>query len=935
MPTKLIEVALPLADINAAARREKSIRHGHPSTLHLWWARRPLAAARAVLFAQLVDDPSAHPDQFPTEAAQQRERERLFQILRELVQWENSTNETVLQQARAEIWRSTGGAPPAVYDPFCGGGTIPLEAQRLGLQTYGSDLNPVAVLITKALVEIPPQFRDRPPVHPSDGQLLARQPWRGAAGLAADIRYYGAWLRDEAERRIGHLYPKVSLPPELGEGEAPVIAWLWARTVASPNPAFRNVHVPLVRSFVLSTRKGHEAWVEPVVDVAKRTYCFKVQVGGAIPAEAKMGTKTKRGASFRCLISGQPIPEDYIKQEARAGRLGVRLLAVVGEGPRGRVYLPPNVEHERVASEIVGDGPVEIQQRLAYDPKNIWCTLYGIETFDQLFTPRQLMALTTFSDLIAECRERVWADAIAAGLPDDGQPLHEGGTGATAYADAIATYLALAVDKVVDRNSALCSWDATRDTIRNTFARQALPMVWDFAEANPFSDSTGNWVGAVSWVADAVQQAPVQQEQGVIRQADACEPGPYRNVSVSTDPPYYDNSGYADLSDFFYVWLRRSLRPVFPDLFATVLTPKANELVATPYRVNGDKGKAKAHFEQGLRQAFGHLRAQADPTYPVTVYYAFKQTETDESGEDGEEGLAVSTGWETMLEGLLYSGFTVVGTWPMRTELGNRPIANGSNALASSIVLVCRIRPDDAPTISRREFLRLLHQELPSRVRALQASNIAPVDLAQSAIGPGMEVFSRYRAVLEADGHPMRVRTALALINEVLDVVLAEQESEYDPATRWALKWFQQFAFNEGSFGEAEVLSKAQDVALARWDGRLLQARGGKVRLLTVGELDPEWNPPRDVTVWEAVHHLARTLQDRGEQAAAALLARLPMVSGPARDLAYRLYSLCDQRGWPSDAVTYNSLVTSWPELQRLAGGGAVGTQQASWWEEA
>ncbi len=910
-PKKLIEVALPLDAINTASRREKSIRHGHPSTLHLWWSRKPLATTRAVLFAQLVDDPSAHPEQFPTEAAQAAERERLFGILQQLVIWENSTKESVLAEARAEILRSTGGTPPPVYDPFCGGGSIPLEAQRLGLDARGSDLNPVAVLISKALVEIPPRFRGRPPVHPGQHHAAYAGAWQGAAGLAEDLRYYGEWMRQAAEARIGSLYPPATLPPEQGGGPARVIAWLWVRTVASPNPALGGTHVPLTSKWVLSSRKGHEAYVEPISDSERGTYRFEVRTKGT----ARVGTVNRKGAT--CLLSGVPIPFDYIRTEGRAGRLGVKLLAIVADGPRGRIYLPPDAAHEEAPNVARPDW--EPTGEIADNPGHTNVYRYGLTTFAKLFTPRQLTALTTFSDLIPQCRAQVLQDAQAAGLPDDGVSLNEGGRGATAYADAVATYMALAVDKLSDYGSALCSWHVSGEKMRNTFARQALPMVWDFAEANPFSASTGNWSGAVDWVVKAVTAA-LTTGLGQVRQADATTPGHAQGVVVSTDPPYYDNIGYADLADFFYVWLRRSLRDLYPNLFGTLLTPKATELVATPYRFPGGRTEAKAHFEGGLHQAFVRLRAESDPAYPLTVYYAFKQADSEDNGEGQEPGAAefASTGWETMLTGLLQAGFAVVGTWPMRTEMGNRPVANGTNSLASSIVVVCRVRPDEAGAVSRREFLRMLHAELPPALRALQAGQVAPVDFAQAAIGPGMAVFSRYARVLETDGSAMPVRAALTLINQVLDAVLAEQEGEYDPATRWAIKWATQYGWRAGSYGEAEVLSKAQALSLAHWQGRMLEAKAGKVRLLGLAELEPGWRPPADVTAWEAAHHLAAVLMNGGEEQAADLLARLPAVADAARDVAYQLYHLCERRGWAADALPYNMLVSAWPALQQL-----------------
>ena len=768
---KLIEVALPLVAINAAAAREKSIRHGHPSTLHLWWARRPLAAARAVLFAQLVDDPSSRPELFPTEHDQERERRRLFRLIEKLVRWENTTNESVLYAAREEIrksWQRTCADHahhsrsrelfdperlPAFHDPFAGGGALPLEAQRLGMEAHASDLNPVAVLINKAMIEIPPKFAGRAPTNPeahSDSGLLARE-WAGARGLAEDVRFYGRWMRDEAERRIGHLYPRIAVTEAMAHErpdlkryagrELTVIAWLWARTVQSPNPAFTEIAVPLVSTFMLSTKNGKEAYVEPVIEAGR--YRFTVKTGTpADPVEAKKGTKLSRGANFRCVMSGAPIAPAYIKAEGMAGRMGARLMAIVAEGDRGRVYLAPTEEHTAMAScaQPVWKPEVSVPERLTGGT----CYGYGLTTFGDLFTDRQLVALTTFSDLVGEAMDRIRGDAVAAGLPDDGRPLREGGTGATAYAEAVAVYLAFAMDKVVDRGSSLSRWDPTptQSGIINTFSRQALPMTWDFGESNPLGAASGNYVGAVELVAKAILQHPCELA-GLARQEDARTVTIGSHNAVSTDPPYYDNISYADLSDFFYVWLRRSLKPVFPDLFATLAVPKTNELVATPYR-HGDRESAEAFFLHGMVSAFSRLADQAHPGCPVTIYYAFKQSE-----KRADTGTA-STGWSAFLDAVIGSGFSITGTWPMRTELRNRMIGMGANALASSVVLVCRRRPVDAPVTTRRDFIAALKAELPPALSQLQRGNIAPVDLAQAAIGPGMAVYTRY-AMLEED----------------------------------------------------------------------------------------------------------------------------------------------------------------------------------------
>jgi putative DNA methylase len=952
---KLIEVALPLEAINIASAREKSIRHGHPSTLHLWWARRPLAAARAVIFAQMVDDPGSVPEEFPTESDQEQERHRLFRLIEELVEWENTTNEAVLQRARNEIWRSWRRTCadnvdhsraselfdpeklPAFHDPFAGGGSLPLEAQRLGLESYASDLNPVAVLINKAMIEIPPKFAGRPPVNPEarkEKTLLARE-WRGADGLAEDVRYYGQWMRDEAEKRIGHLYPKVEITAEMAK-ERPdlkkyvghkltIIAWLWVRTVKSPNPAFRQIDVPLASTFVLSSKVGKQAQVEPVIE--RDGYYFKVRVGQPRDADAaKNGTRKARG-NFVCLMSGVPIIGDYIKTEGRAGRMGARLMAIVAEGKRERIYLPPT---EVDASAVVtaepkwkpeGDVPPHLTGGT--------CVPYGLTHWADLFTPRQLMALTTFSDLVREARTQILRHTLAAGLPDDDISLSPGDAGGTAYADAIGVYLAFAVDKGSNYWSSLCAWSTSTEKMVSTFGRQALPMVWDYTEANPFSGSSGNWDLGVDQAAKMLLGLGYWGP-GYALQADAQSQVIAISKVVSTDPPYYDNIGYADLSDFFYVWLRRSLRSAIPDLFATLAVPKAEELVATPYR-HGSREKAEAFFLDGMTKAMHRLAEQSHPAFPVTIYYAFKQSESD-----GANGVA-STGWETFIDAVIRAGFTVAGTWPVRTEYtGN--LKRNMSALASSIILVCRKRVIDAPIASRREFVNALKAELPLALYHLQAGNTAPVDLAQAAIGPGMAVFTRYSKVLDTQGNPVSVREALALINQTLDEALAEQEGDFDADSRWALAWFEQSGFDDGEYGVAETLSKAKNTSVSGLSNAgILTSGRGKVRLLKPNELADDWDPTTDerLTDWEIVHHLIRVLESGGERAAAELVGKLGSKAETARQLCYRLYNLCERKKRTAEALSYNGLVQSWPEITRLAReGGQARPAQASLFDE-
>lgn len=940
---KLIEVALPLVAINLASAREKSIRHGHPSTLHLWWARRPLAAARAVIFAQMVDDPSSQRERFPTEEAQEKERQRLFRLIEELVLWENTTNETVLGQAREEIWKSwrticaenqdhpraeelfNPEKLPAFHDPFAGGGSLPLEAQRLGLESYASDLNPVAVLINKAMIEIPPKFADRSPVNPAsrkDKGLISRE-WRGAHGLAEDVCYYGQWMRDEAEKRIGHLYPKVEVTAEIAQerpdlkpyvgNKLSVIAWLWARTVKSPNPAFAHIDVPLASTFMLSTKPGKEAYVEPMIESSG--YRFQVKVGKPKDdAGPKNGTKLSRGANFQCLMSGTPMAGDYIKAEGRAGRMSARLMAIVAEGERGRVYLPPSEEMEAIARQAKPEWKPETP--IPLDKRSMFTPLYGLTHFHHLFTTRQLMALTTFSDLVQEARARVKCDALAVGMTDDGKGLAADGTGGVAYADAVAVYLGLFVSRLINLNNALCQWrnDPAKQHVGHLFTRQAIPMVWDFAEANPIGNSAGGFEKTFWFIPKVLAYLP-NEPPGFAVQADAATQSISNEKVISTDPPYYDNVGYADLSDFFYVWLRRSLKPVFPDLFATLAVPKVEELVATPYR-HDSKEKAEAFFLDGMTQAMHRLAERTHPTFPVTIYYAFKQSESDDV--DG----TASTGWETFIDAVIRAGFALSGTWPMRTEMKTRQMAMGTNALASSIVLVCRPRSANAPIATRREFVTALKAELPVSLAYLQRGNIAPVDLAQAAIGPGMAVYTRYAKVLDAEGKTLSVREALALINQTLDQALTEQEGDFDADSRWALAWFEQSGFAQGEYGVAETLSKAKNTSVSGMvEAGILASKGGKVRLLRPNELPANWDPETDLrlTAWESVHHLVRVLEAGGENAAAELVVKIGSKAEIARELAYRLYTVCERKKRAQEALSYNGLVQSWPEIMRLS----------------
>lgn len=898
---KLIEVSLPLEAINAAASREKSIRHGHPSTLHLYWARRPLAAARAVLFGQLVDDPSSHPDKFPTEQEQDIERARLHQLIEKLVVWENSNDEQLLEQAREEIRKSNNGELPAVLDPFAGGGAIPLEAQRLGLEAHASDLNPLAVLINKALIEIPPKFESQPPVF--QGAADASIEWQRAEGIADDIRRYGKWMRDEAHERIGHLYPKVSAE---GGTEHTVIAWIWARTVKSPNPA-NPIEVPLVRSWWLSKKKGREAWIE--ARVIDGQVCYKVRNDAKGPKGDEDGTVGRKGGI--AISDGTPMSLNYIREQGRTGRMGIHLIAVVAESKHGRIYVTPTPEQVSAASVMRPDDVP--QGDLPRNPRDFKTPNYGLTSWTDLFTNRQLVALTTLSDLVSEARDQVRSDALASGLPQ-GERLENGGTGAEAYADAIATYLALGVSRTTDRSSNLCSWDSSRESVRNVFGRQAIPMVWDFAESNPFSESTGNFLGQMEWVAKAVSHTPASQ-RGVVLQHDAASRN-YTNLAVSTDPPYYDNIGYADLSDFFYVWLRRTLRGIHSKTVGTMLSPKKEELVADQYRHDSRAG-AEKFFVQGFNDVFARIRIDANQTVPMTVYYAYKQQDTRDSGTS-------STGWHTLLGGLIDTGWEITATWPMRTETGNRLIASGSNALASSIVLACRPRASDAQTTTRRAFVSALKSELPLALRNMLQGSVAPVDLAQAAIGPGISVFSRYARVREADGTDMSVKDALLLINAALDEVIGDQESDFDPDTRFAVKWYRQFGWLQENSGIADQLARSSDTSVGALErGGIFEAKGGKARLISPSELEGEWEPERDerVSVWEATVRLSAVMAKYGADMVAELLpsVQAQVNLDAVKELGFLLFHEAEKKKDTQDAILFNGLVSAWADVNEQA----------------
>lgn len=927
---KLIEVAMPLAAINDAAAYDKMPGIGpHPKGIHHWWAGLPLPAARAVILASLLDDPSEDPAfKGKSEKVINNERQRLFNLIRDSVEKKPHERPDAFERLRKEIVERVGTDLPTLIDPFSGKGSIPLEGLRLGLPTIANDLNPVASMICRAVLEIIPRFgmalagsSGKKPG--TKGEASKKSEYKST--LASDVARYGDHLLAEARKRLEALYPEVTLPKANGGGTAKAIAWIWARTVQCPNPKCR-CQMPLVKSFVLAKKKGKEVRIEPTVltkgSKAKIQFSIKENVPGGVRT-----SKNGRGAKFGCLACGSPSEDGYIKEQGRQGKIDVELIAIVADGPKGRVYLAPSEEHSRAAVACTPDWIPD--EELAYDPRNIWCTQYGLTKFGDLFTKRQLVALGAFSDGLKAVRKMACADAKKRGLPDDGVSLEDGGLGASAYADAVAVLLAFNIDRCTDFNNSLCRWSSSNEKVMNLFGRQAIPMMWDFAEANIVGDSVGSWSTCLSYLCKCVDVVAVSTNThcATVRNGDASTvKGPKGSLLVSTDPPYYDNIGYADLSDFFYVWMRHSLKAVLPKFMATIKVPKDAELVATPYRFGGDKAKAMNHFESGFTRTFSNLREQLDPRFPMTVFYAFKETDSDDDGddasEDGEPKPSSAAGWETLLESIISAGFTITGTWPIRASQKWRMVAMGTNALASYIVIVCRPRASAAPSVSRKDFLSELRLEVTKAVRRLTANGIAPVDLDQAAMGSGMEVFSKYRSVMDASGGRMGVGDALTEIARVIDACLSEHDSEIDNESRWAVSWYEAVGMEKGEYDDAEKKARPKGVTVQGLEkSGIVHAKASKVRLIARSELKPPGSAERrgEGTIWEVTQQLVKALDERGESAVAELIRELGDDAEKAKDMAYRLFKIAEKKGWAEEARAYNSLVVAWSEITKIA----------------
>lgn len=903
---KLIEVSLPLETLNEETRREGTIRQSKPASLHHWWSRKPHVNARAAVFAQLVDDPSSHPDRFPTPEAQAVERARLHELMERIAKWENSGDSFLMEEARNEIRLSNDGRLPAVLDPFCGGGIIPLEAQRLGLEVHASDLNPVAVLVTKALVQIPPLVSGKEPVYP--GASSTAMSWTRMEGFAEDLSRYGASLERRVWEKVGHLYPTAT-----GQdgSELTVIAWKWARTVMSPNPANR-LQTPLVSTWWLSINKGKEAYVVPEVRDGTVVYTVRRDANGP---KGDDDWTIKHGKGAKAVGDSTPFSYDYVREEGVNGRIGYDLIAVAAKSRNGREYLPPTDRDREAASVERPSSDLEIE--MSTDSRWFSPPAYGYKKFSDLYLPRQLTMLTAFSDTVSEVRAEVLRDAVAAGW-EHGDGLSVAGSGAVAYADAIATYLAMAIDKLADLNNSFCRWEPKAQCPRNMFGGQAIAMAWDFAEANPFSGASGSFQVVIEGMVRALRNHSFSigdTRAGTVEQADAASRD-YSGYAVVTDPPYYDMISYSDLSDFFYTWLRRSLHGVYPDLFRTMLTPKTEELVANQYRHGGREG-ARERFVTGFNDVFKRIRATANPDAPLLVYYAYKQKESS-------DGNSASNGWYTLLDGLISGGWEVTATWPMRTERAGRLTSLGANSIASTILLACRPRPESAVATTRRAFTATLKATLPEALRKLMQGSIAPVDLAQAAIGPGIGVFSSYSRVREADGSDMGVRDALLLINATLDEVLGEQESDFDPDTRFAVKWYRQYGWVSESSGIADQLARSSDTSIGALErGGIFEAKGGKARLLPPAQLEGAWDAAADerVSVWEATVRLAAVMAKDGADKVAELLPSVQtrVNLDAVKELGFLLFHEAEKKKDTKDAILFNALVSAWGDVNEQA----------------
>lgn len=883
---KLIEVALPLDEINDASSKEKSIRQGHPSTLHLWWARRPLASCRSVLLAQLIDDPSEHLDKFPTKKQQDRERQRLMDLIAQAAPWKSIENQNLISDLKKEIAASKADEV-CVLDPFSGGGSIPLEAVRLGLHAVGGDLNPVATIISKATAAIPKKFSGMKPKHPN---AQSRTDYVGLDGLSEDIRCFGDDLLSIMKSKIGKYYPKVTGPKN---ESLDVVAWLWVRTVKSPNPAFSDVEVPLVRQNFICTKEGNRSWVKVKFDKKNRKIVLVIESerAGDHPPELE---KYAEALNFKDFASGGSIPQNYIRETANSVGLGYMPLAIVASGGRNRLYLSFSNDSlvEVPSSEFLDEH--DAPRISGYFNPPLW----GHKTFGSLFHSRQKFALQTFSEEVLNMKNHVQK------ITRDEE-----------YTKFILLYLTLGVGRIANRLSSFTIWNPEGETIEQTFSEQGVPMVWDFAEPNLLGDATGSWSKSLEYIYKVVQRLPTGHAEIINESAAKLKVSGGRPIVISTDPPYFSSITYADFADFFYLPFRSILKEIYPDIFRTITSPKTEEAVAAWHRFDGDKAKASQHFKTQLGAALKNSSAMADDAFPLTIYYAFKSTEISK----GSEGIA--SAWESILDIIIDAGLQVVRTWPLRTErISGRKASK--NVLASSIVIVCRKIKNRDSAITQREFISEVKKVLPNAIELLKEQRINPADLPQAIVGVGMEIFSKYRAVIDSSDKKLTVRDAISIINDLSESTTSKSAFSFDEFTQWALLWLQINGFNEGEYGEALKIAQAKsvDLDLAK-DRGIIESKSAKIKLVAPSKLVPEKFESKVSTasLWEISTVLASTLAQHGEYATATLLSETKADVQTVRDVSYRAFELCEKHKTSSDAILFKGLIESWDEIVKAS----------------
>ena len=897
---KLIEVAMPLNSINKACDYEKKPGIGpHPRGIHHWWARRPHTAARAFLFAQLIDDPISRPEDFKTEEDQKQERKRLMSIIEKLSEWKSNNNDKFFFEIRSELKKSIGNDFPIILDPFSGGCTIPLEGKRMGLEVHGSDLSAVSTILGKSMIEINELFQNMPPLNPN-GNL--KNHYRGFEGLAEDFKYYGFEVIKNCKQKLKSNYETENIKDNRYKN-SDIVAWIWTNTVASPDPSLNGLHVPLVKSFDLVTSRGNRVWIKPLVQGDRYSFRVLSELDGC-KYEKIEGTIGRHGG--RCIVSGSAITLDYIRNEGKKGLLSQKLMAVCVKGKGRKNYFSPPLNYEK---NIFLNSKIEyINCPIEHWPGSTNCVVYGRTKFQDLFSSRQLNSLIQFSLEIKKIEKQIFNEIKNKLELYTKEKKINLDLVSKEYLKLIMTFLAFTLSRALDFNNMHCRWSASNEKIMQLFARGAIPMCWDFGEANLFEDVVGGFPKIIDYQAKCIETLFVNNGKGRIIQSDAREAVIPKNSILNTDPPYYDNIPYSNLADFFHVWLKKTIGHLYPDELSTLSSPKETELVANQFRFGG-KELADKTFLDGMTFVINRYTNFCNKDYPLVIYYAFKQSEIENHG-------IFSPGWDSFLTALISTGLQVVQTWPARTESSTRIRALGYNALATSVIVVCRKRDNVTKTISKHEFIRQLKTELPRAISDLKAANISPADIPQSSIGPGIGIFSRYQAVLENDDSHMSVKTALQLINREL----GDEEGEYDSETSFAITWFEQNGFNVGDFGSANNIANAKGISVNTLvHSGVAQSSGGKFSLLDRESLEDDWDPTTDknLTIWECCQYLIKTMENKGEFETAKLIKQMgSRRADSAKELAYTLYDIAaNKRKDANEATAYNGLIAVWSEL--------------------